>query len=280
MRHVVLGLSDSIGAITASHWVAALASATNAHVTAVYANHLDDATGDALEPLPADAVIPLERAEIDYEIVRREGDPATEICRVADATRAEMVIIGRRHDVPLSHPLGRLTHRLLRQTVVPVVVVPAAGEQRRRDLEPMAFVAIDDLGVARTLLMWAVEVANPLDLRLEVVLVGDAISRSGSDRAHHLPVAHSMPPVRVLLSELDPRPRAGTGVTTSADCPNDLMRRCDAGQLLIMGTHRQSPVDEALFGSVSHYCAAHSPCPVVLVPETEVLERPLKSNAV
>lgn len=47
-----------------------------------------------------------------------------------------------------------------------------------------------------------------------------------------------------------------------------LCEAAEDAQLLVLGSHRRGLVQEALLGSVSHYCTRHATCPVVIVPIT------------
>jgi hypothetical protein len=45
-----------------------------------------------------------------------------------------------------------------------------------------------------------------------------------------------------------------------------------AGDLLVIGTGRRSPVGRALRRSVGRYCLAHARCPVIAVPPSALMD--------
>lgn len=46
-----------------------------------------------------------------------------------------------------------------------------------------------------------------------------------------------------------------------------LIRRAERARLLVVGTRGHRWLGRILSGSMSHFCATHAPCPVVVVPE-------------
>ncbi len=49
----------------------------------------------------------------------------------------------------------------------------------------------------------------------------------------------------------------------------EMVRLAEDADLMVVGSRGAGSVRELLLGSVSHYCAHHSPCPVVLVRPTD-----------
>jgi nucleotide-binding universal stress UspA family protein len=45
-----------------------------------------------------------------------------------------------------------------------------------------------------------------------------------------------------------------------------LTEAADGALLLVVGSHGHHPLHRLVYGSVSHYCVGHAPCPVVAVP--------------
>ncbi len=67
---------------------------------------------------------------------------------------------------------------------------------------------------------------------------------------------------------------AEAGVTFTIETPQgrpgpELVRLAADAEMLVVGSRGAGSVRELLLGSVSNYCAHHSPCPVVLVRPTE-----------
>ena len=72
-----------------------------------------------------------------------------------------------------------------------------------------------------------------------------------------------------LPPDLNVRPVTGRGETgpvlvSVADRPRDL---------LVVGTGRQGPISSRRPGSVSRYCLRHSGCPVLVVPQPEMIRK-------
>ncbi len=137
---ILVGLDDSTTSLRAASYAAGLARRQGASVTIVYVAPV--ASLGAATPGGADlaavqrqathqiAVDMRRRAgEVSRELgisvtfIAAEGDPYTEICRIADETRADAVVVGA--SAHAGHRLsGSLAGRLVRAGRWPVTVVP------------------------------------------------------------------------------------------------------------------------------------------------------------
>ena len=61
----------------------------------------------------------------------------------------------------------------------------------------------------------------------------------------------------------DPAPQIEA---VEGDTGEVLVAASATAQLLVVGSHRTSGVAAAVLGSVSHHCALHAHCPVVIIP--------------
>ena len=83
------------------------------------------ATRDAMAELLAAAKAHVAEAGIEAETHLVAGDPAAEICRLAEARRADLIIMGSRGHGPLAAAfLGSVTAHVVQHARCPVMVVP------------------------------------------------------------------------------------------------------------------------------------------------------------
>lgn len=93
------------------------------------ASELVEAERGHAELTLADAKAAAERAGLKVETALPSGDPATEICRLADAEQATLLVIGSHgHGVMLTVLLGSVSAAVLHRAACPVVVVRAPAE--------------------------------------------------------------------------------------------------------------------------------------------------------
>ncbi len=93
------------------------------------ASELVAAESEHAELTLAEAKAAAERAGLEVETVLRSGDPATEICRLAEAEHATLLVIGSHgHGVMLTVLLGSVSSAVLQRATCPVVVVRAPDE--------------------------------------------------------------------------------------------------------------------------------------------------------
>ncbi len=87
----------------------------------------------------ADAKASAERAGLKVETALRSGDPATEICRLAAAEQATLVVVGSHgHGFMLTVLLGSVSAAVLHRAPCPVVVVRAPAEAEESPAEAPA----------------------------------------------------------------------------------------------------------------------------------------------
>lgn len=138
---------------------------------------------------------------------------------------------------------------------------------------PKIVVGVDGSAPSSSALAWAIEEAALRRATLDVVVSWDypvmaasepifiptpdkAVLESGAENTAEAMIAQSgLPESGVEYKIFTPEGRPGeTLVEMAADA-----------DLLVVGSHGSGFIKELFLGSVSNYCAHHSPCPVVLV---------------
>lgn len=142
---IVLGLDGSPGSKRAMHWVADHGPVLDARVSAVLIVPRVEIWGlAALQvdsgPLIAELKAHLEGAwtepmrALGLRVTTRlgRGDPATELCRLAEAREADLLVIGAKSHSAVYDLLGGTAHKIVNHARVPVLLVPAPGEPELR----------------------------------------------------------------------------------------------------------------------------------------------------
>jgi nucleotide-binding universal stress UspA family protein len=137
---ILVGLDDSITSLRAASYAAGLARRQGASVTIVYVAPVaslgaatpggaDLAAAQRLATHQIAADMRRRAEEVSRELgiaitfIAAEGDPYSELCRIADETRADAVVVGA--SAHAGHRLiGSLAVRLVRAGRWPVTVVP------------------------------------------------------------------------------------------------------------------------------------------------------------
>jgi nucleotide-binding universal stress UspA family protein len=142
LQKIVVGIDDSPGSCAAVSWVVDLATALGASVVAVHAfeplGHLQEiepGTGftDVRETIAGrlrdEWCQPLTDAEVNVEMILKEGRPADVIIAVAREIDADLIVVGARRMGWLRElTLGSTSHRVLHEAQRPVTVIHSADE--------------------------------------------------------------------------------------------------------------------------------------------------------
>jgi nucleotide-binding universal stress UspA family protein len=133
---IVVGVDGSPPAVHAAAWAAGLARRERARLVLVYVEPLAsaaywtsigminaaEAANDYVEEVRQEATAYLSRFGVEWELRHHRGDPATELEKIAEETRADCIVVGRsRHSRGL---LGSVPKALVTKAARPVVVVP------------------------------------------------------------------------------------------------------------------------------------------------------------
>lgn len=134
MKTIVVGVNGTEEAARALRWSALLAEENQGRVVAVRAVsrigiwemaalqvNPDPVVRGYEEQLDGRWTAPLRELGAEYSTRLERGEPADALLRVADDEDADLVVIGARRRDP-AH--GSTTHRLLKHTKRPLVVIP------------------------------------------------------------------------------------------------------------------------------------------------------------
>ena len=286
METIVIGIDGSEGAGHALKWAVAEALLHDAELEAIYATGLPRA-GNPLGSAPADlsAIDDSARAIIDEAIsdhLRRHPDlrmrsriehgPAASAL-VDAAADADLAVVGSRGIGGFKGlVLGSVSRHLSHHPPCPVAVLHPPREPSDQQ-HGRVTVGIDGSAAAAEAVRFAVEEAQTRRAALHVIHAWDV-----PDLATLLPVFPDDPrPEQLEAGALALLEQAlgGIGepdgvvvepVVTRAHPAEALIRGAAESDLLVVGARGDDSYGSVLLGSVSHACAEHSPCPVVIVP--------------
>lgn len=141
---IVVGLDGSPGSKRAAEWVAEYGPALDARVSAVLIVPRSELWGLAALQVDSGPMLTELRAKLDgawTEPLRAAGlrvttrlgrsDPATELCKLAAARDADLLVIGAKSHRAVYDLLGGTAHKVANHAQVPVVLVPAPSGARR-----------------------------------------------------------------------------------------------------------------------------------------------------
>jgi nucleotide-binding universal stress UspA family protein len=205
--------------------------------------------------------------EVEYHV--KEGDPAAEIVRTADAIRADLIVVGTHGRTGLSWVLaGSVACAVMQRAGCPVLAVHSSGQTRSAEgiasiLHPTDFSERSDaaLRVAR-------ELARDLGVRLDLLHVAPF-----DVYIHDMNVPVDLTASRSALEDLRRRVD-GSDLKYPVECrlsqgdpAEQILRR--AGELnpgmIVMGTHGRTGLGRLLFGNVAEYVLPRASCPVLVV---------------
>ena len=140
---IVLGLDGSPGSERAAQWVVAHGPSLDAQVSAVLivpraeiwglaALQIDSGPviSDLRSHLAGDWTEPLRTAGLRVTTRLGRGDPATELCKLAEARQADLLVIGAKSHRAVYDLLGGTAHKITNHARIPVVLVPPPAEPR------------------------------------------------------------------------------------------------------------------------------------------------------
>jgi nucleotide-binding universal stress UspA family protein len=216
---------------------------------------------------------PSAHALCEYDVAT--GKPATEILRVARERCCDLIVMSSHgRSGPRKWPLGSTTERVLRETSVPVLVIPAAGEgvvtleDAVRSIERI-LVPVDLSPASAHQMRVARGLSESLGMPLTVVHVLEptnghvGLNRAGRDAARRADAEHA-------AGELAATMPGGCGQEVSIvdGDPGEAIAAV-AGQrragLIVMGLHG-GPLLEPRMGSVTYKTVCRSRSPVLALP--------------
>jgi nucleotide-binding universal stress UspA family protein len=287
---IVVGIDGSAGSHSAAEWAIDEARLWSAEIEAIYAWHLATMAYGApgFVPPPADEIEATGQHVLDQVLALIDGAdeaklrlrvfdgrPADIIRKVAEEPQVGLVVVGSRGHGSISDViLGSVSHALSHRCPQPLVIVPR-GWHPQPQARGRIVVGVDGSAESVAALRWAATEALARRADLEVVTVwtdanvlasnelgpGDSMERALQEAAQE--VANGA----VAGLEL---PALAVKVVVAPGTPAAvLMERAKSADMLVVGSRGLGRVREALFGSVGHACAHHSPVPVIIVPKTD-----------
>jgi nucleotide-binding universal stress UspA family protein len=254
----IAGFDGSDGSRAALHFAARLAEAVQAEITVV--NGADDSQPGAEQALEA-----MQEATVTRRMVRN-GKGAQALIEAADELSAALIIVGAHEGKGMERlKLGSTAERVVHGAPCPVAIVPhSVGAGHPKTIA----VAYDGREPAQTALAYAAALARTLSARLALIAVAEPLAGgrwegNGTDSRIQSPIVdHADTAAAALRPEFEVEVR-----TEVADPREAILAACtDDVDLLVMGSRAYGPLHATLVGSVSKHVAAHSRCPVIVVP--------------
>lgn len=284
LRHILAATDESDAGRQAVRTATALASQASARVTILRVITVEAArrlvsVGDGTAPttvvddepalthlrrwLEADVLSPDEAESAELGIAY--GIPGIEICRFAERTQADLLVLGRkRHSQMMRLLLGDTADAVARRSRFPCLFVPPGSGLPRKVL-----VALDGSDRGMNVLNQACDFARYAGAVVEAVTVERRPGDEPLQIASTLPVARS--------SSLQVRVREVLAREGFPDAPlairrGDILERVVAeaqetrADALAIGYHRGGPPGVLEAGSTARHLAHAAPCAVLTIP--------------
>lgn len=221
----------------------------------------------------------------EFSVIVREGDPKTEILELAEAVRADLILMGSNCKSGLDRLfLGSVSQAVLNGADCPVLITRPDYETTRdaqggfRDV----LVAIDDSVYSEAAIQWLTNFRWEQNTRFIVATVLEDVPNTVAsiDRVDELEAATILMPYKGLIAaaqkilttqakKLSMFLRTenvsidlGTGIPSEAVAQLARLHSCD---LVVMGSHGRTGLKKLILGSVSQAVSQQSPCSVAIV---------------
>lgn len=131
----------------------------------------------------------------------------------------------------------------------------------------MIVVGVDGTEVSQKALAWAVDEGNVRHTQVHVVHawrfdpMSDLLPRDQIKEDSTELLVREVAAVTGM-----PRSENVSYSSVQGDAARVLHEVSEGADMLVLGSHRRSPIGEMLLGSVSRECVRHATCPVVVVP--------------
>lgn len=272
-RWIVVGVDGSPAAEGAVRWAAAIAPLLHAEVAVVHALGMVARLGGDLVPAHAhrdevhaimanDWCAPLVTAGVAHEAHVREQPDVDALLSEIDERRPVLVVVGTRGTgLSSDQSIGSTALRVLRESPVPVVVVPDSAREAPVELRQV-LVGVDGAAPSLAAVDWSAELARRTGASCEMLTAGawtegspDALELGSSLDTWSTPFRWARVPLRTTVCGGDPA--------------DELVRRAreiDA-DLVVLGTSGRGPAGDPLSGSISRRVAHEAGCAVAVVRE-------------
>ena len=213
-------------------------------------------------------------AHVDAALeVRRDRSPAHALESIAARRAADLIVVGSAHHGRLARVLlGDVGRSLIQDAPCPVAIAPRELDARR---PAVIGVGVDGSPESREAVALAAKLAAETGARLDILVVivpPDWVTPTVDDWPQH--VTDERLPAQALLDRETARTDIPTGgELLEGNAANQLARRSEHLDLLVVGSRRWGPVGRVLGGSTSDRLAHSASCPLIVVP------RPLEADA-
>jgi nucleotide-binding universal stress UspA family protein len=279
VKPIVVGVDGSEQSLAALAWASDEAGLRGTRVIALHAWTLPftwrgvpgfvlpDADADALKEESvrmfneAVDLVARERAGIERRVVEEVPAPAL----IAASEQAELLVVGSRGRGGFAGLLlGSVGYACAQRSTCPVAIVrPPVRAPGRRPV----VVGVDGSSSSRRALGWAAEEARLRGVQLRAIHAAEMPPPGwpGLDGLAGVAAENGLAVLnQAIADELGTTAIVAREVArgTPADA---LLRAAEDAELLVVGSRGRGGFAGLLLGSVSHQCAHHSPCPVVVV---------------
>jgi nucleotide-binding universal stress UspA family protein len=275
-------LSDA--AAQALRYAVALRSVLNGRLTILHVRPERPGPVDAsLATFVSRVVAP----EPSIQVVEGDGEPDREILGTVATIAPDVIVMGSHGRTGLQRlVVGSVADRVVRQSSVPVLTVPAAWRPPDAITIATVLCAVDLGEHSHEAVGYAAAIAAAAHARLVVSHVlewSEEVETKPGPGTSGLPSSEDDAVAglnRLLTDEIRARcvPEVALGYGYPADDVLRLVqeRRAD---LVVLGIRRRNPVDLAVFGSTARQLIRRGPCPVLTVPVSEGTEGSRDSRA-
>jgi len=281
---IVVGTDGSAGSAAAVGWTSRVARVCGAEVTIVHGlapllEHMF-----SIPPLASDELValvgreltgawsaPLREAGVQIECLLVEDAAPTAVTSAARKRNVSLIVLGRHGHTRWSPPvIGGVVHKVLSDAVCPVVIVPTAWEDPSPDGPTDIVVGVDGSECSFAALDWAIRHAETFGLGVRVMTAvfteagGEVVWLAPADEEKASKAAEEELG-RILEKQ---RLETDVGLTmkvTRGHPGSALVEESADAALVAVGSRGLGSVAELFTGSTSHYVAARSRCPTVIV---------------
>lgn len=220
-----------------------------------------------------------------FSVIVREGDPKSEILELAEAVKAELILMGSNCKTGLDRLLlGSVSQAVLNGADCPVLITRPDYDTTRDAQNGFTdvLVAIDDSVYSEAAIQWLASFRWAPQTRFVVatVLEGVPSTLASVDRVDEFEAASILMPYKGLISAaqkiLSTQSRKlsmllrtenvsidlGTGNPSDAVAELANLHSCD---LIVMGSHGRTGLKKLILGSVSQAVSQQAPCSVAIV---------------
>jgi nucleotide-binding universal stress UspA family protein len=281
---IVVGTDGSAGSAAAAGWTARVAGVCGAEVTIVHGlapllEHMF-----SIPPLASDELValvsrelsgawsePFREAAVQFECLLVEDAAAAAVLSAARKRDVSLIVLGRHGHTRWSpHVMGGVVHKVLSDAICPVVIVPTSWEGTSPDGPTDIVVGVDGSECSLAALDWAIRHAEMFGLGVRVVT---AVFTQAGGEVVWLAPADEEKAGKAAEEELGrilekQRLETDVGLTmkvTRGHPGSALVEESADAVLVVAGSRGLGSVAELLTGSTSHYVAARTRCPTVIV---------------